>query len=192
MAGFIQFGELSADLGAPLVDGEGARAQYREGYFICAKEAATALRLRKGDNRSAMPILFLYRHYLEIALKDVLDKSKVFDLSQSDKKFGHDLKSLWAETEPVLKVFIGDEWLAPITQAVDLFSAVDKRADGFRYATNPQGDPQMPKDAYVIYHELIAQMDEVRAAIDLAFGEIDLKEVELDDAIDEAVSRDRR
>jgi hypothetical protein len=191
MTGFIQFGEVTADLGAPLVDGEGARAQYREGYFICAKEAATALQLRKGDNRSAMPILFLYRHYLEIALKDVLDRSNVFDLSQSDEKFGHDLKSLWAETETTLRVFIGDEWLGSIAKVVDLFSAVDKRADGFRYAANPQGDPQMPKNAYVIYHELIDQMDEVRAAIDLAFGEIERQEVELDRAIDEAVSRDR-
>jgi hypothetical protein len=112
MTGFIQFGELTDDLGAPLVDGEGARAQYREGYFICAKEAATSLRLRKGDNRSAMPVLFLYRHYLEIALKDVLDRSKVFDLSQSDRKFGHDLKLLWAETEPV--------WPAPGSEDTEL------------------------------------------------------------------------
>ena len=70
-------------------------------------------------------------------------------------------------------------------------SAVDKRADAFRYATNPQGDPQMPKNAHVVYHELIAQMDEVRAAIDLAFGEIGREEVRLDRAIDEAVARDR-
>jgi hypothetical protein len=34
-------------------------------------------------------------------------------------------------------------------------------------------------------------MDEVRAAIDLAFGEIARREVELDRAIDEAVARDR-
>lgn len=104
----------TADLGAPLVDSEGARTQYREGYFICAKEAATALRLRKGNNRSAMPVLFLYRHYLEIALKDALDRSRVLDLSQSDEKFGHDLVALWVEAKSVLKVFVSDDWLAPI------------------------------------------------------------------------------
>ena len=191
MAAFIRFEKVTADLGAPLVDGGGARAQYREGYFICAKESANALRLRQGDNRSAMPILFLYRHYLEIALKDILDRSKVFDLSQSEEKFRHDLKALWGATEPVMKAFIGEEWLGPIAQAVELFSAVDKRADGFRYATDPQGDPQMPKNAHVVYHELIAQMDEVCAAIDLAFGEISRQEFELDRAIDDAVARDR-
>jgi hypothetical protein len=191
MAAFIQFNEVTADLGAPLVDGEGARPQYREGYFICAKEAATALRLRKGDNQSAMPILFLYRHYLEIALKDVLDRSKVFDLSQSEERFGHDLNLLWVETEPLLKALVDEKWLRSIAQAVNLFGVVDKRADGFRYATNPKGDPQMPKNAHVVYHELIAEMDEVHATIDLAFGEIGRQEVELDRAVDEAVARDR-
>jgi hypothetical protein len=47
MPSFIQFQEIAADLGAPLIDGEGARTDYREGYFICAREAATALRLRR-------------------------------------------------------------------------------------------------------------------------------------------------
>jgi hypothetical protein len=191
MSAFIRFEQVTADLGAPLVDGAGARREYREGYFLCAKEAATSLRLRKGDNRSAMPILFLYRQYLEMALKDVLERSMVFDLSQSEEKFGHDLKALWAETEPVLKVFITEEWLVPINEAVDLFDAVDRRADGFRYATNPDGDGRMPKNAHVVYHELIAQMDEVRAAIDLAMGEIGTREAELDRAIDDAVDRDR-
>jgi hypothetical protein len=49
----------------------------------------------------------------------------------------------------------------------------------------------MPKDAYVVYHELIAQMDDVYAAIELAIGEIRVQEAELDRAIGEAVARDR-
>lgn len=188
---FVRFEQVSADLGAPLTDGDGARVQYREGYYLCAKEAANALRQRRGDNRSAMPILFLYRHYLEIALKDALAQSKVFDLSQSEEKFGHDLSKLWAEAERVLKSFVDAEWLKPIQEAVDIFSAVDRRADAFRYATNPEGDPQMPKNAHVVYHELIAQMEEVHAAIDLAMDEIRIKEAQMDRAIEEAVARDR-
>jgi len=191
MTSFLRFEEVTADLGAPLIDGAGARDQYREGYFLCAKEAATALRLRKGKNRSAMPVLFLYRHYLEIALKDALEKSKVFDLSQSDKKFAHDLVALWAETKKALEVFVSPDFLAPIGSAVETFSTIDQRADAFRYATNSKGDPQMPKDAYVVYHELIAQMDDVYAAIELAIGEIRVQEAELDRAIGEAVARDR-
>src|ERR1035441_906555 len=67
----------------------------------------------------------------------------------------------------------------------------DRRADAFRYATNPEGDPQMPKSAHVVYHELITQMDDVHAAIDLAIDEIRIQETELDQTIDDAVARDR-
>ena len=158
---------------------------------MCAKEAATALRLRKGNNRSAMPILFLYRHYLEIALKDALDRLKVFDLSQSEEKFGHNLAKLWGEAEGVLRQFVCADWLVPVESAVEAFNAIDRRADAFRYATNPEGDPQMPKSAHVVYHELITQMDDVHAAIDLAIDEIRIQETELDQTIDDAVARDR-
>ncbi len=91
---------------------------------MCAKEAATALRLRKGNNRSAMPILFLYRHYLEIALKDALDRSKVFDLSQSEEKFGHNLAKLWGEAEGVLRQFVCADWLVPVESAVEAFNVI--------------------------------------------------------------------
>jgi hypothetical protein len=187
---FVRFEEITADLGAPLVDGIGARDQYREGYFICAKEAATALRFRRGNNRSAMPVLFLYRHYLELALKDALHKSRTFDLGQSDKKFGHDLVKLWNEAEKVLGAIICIDWLAPIGPVAMLFNAIDHRADAFRYATNPDGDAQMPKNAHVVYHELIAQMDDVYAAIELAINEIRIQEAHLDQAINEAVAHD--
>jgi hypothetical protein len=49
----------------------------------------------------------------------------------------------------------------------------------------------MPDNAHVVYHELIEQMDDVRAAIDLALEEIRIKDAELDRAIAEAVERDR-
>jgi hypothetical protein len=153
--------------------------EYCEGYFLYAREAAIALRLQKGANRSAMPILFLYRHYLEIALKYALHRSRAFDLSQSEEKFRHDLAALWAETKRVLSAFKPEEWLTPIGQAIDVFNAVDLRADAFRYATKPEGDPRMPKDAHVVYHELIEQMDNMRAAIDLATEEIRLREAKL-------------
>jgi hypothetical protein len=71
-----------------------------------------------------------------------------------------------------------------------LFNAIDHRTDAFRYATNPDGDAQMPKNAHVVYHELIAQMDDVYAAIELAISEIRIQEAHLDQAINEAAARD--
>jgi hypothetical protein len=191
MPSIVRFEEVTADLGAPLVDGPGARDQYRLGYYLCAKEAATALRLRKGDNRSAMPILFLYRQYLELAFKDALERSKAFDLAQSEERFKHDLEKLWTEVQRVFSGTLWVEWTKLVSSVVAEFHAIDRRAEGFRYATNPNGDPQMPENAHVVYHELIEQMDDVHTVLELVIDEIRIKEAELDAAIIEAVSGDR-
>jgi len=191
MAKFIQQEEVTADLGMPLIDGNAERSQYRRGYFACAKDAAFALRLLKGSNKSPMPVLFLYRHYLEIALKDALEISKAFDLQQADKKFGHDLVKLWAETKPILGNFVLPHLMDVIDVAVEDFNKFDRRADAFRYAVNKDGEPQMPKDTYLIFHALIAHMDRVSDVIEHAILTIRQEEAELDRRIDEAVANDR-
>ncbi len=191
MAPIVEFEEVTADLGAPLVDGPGARDQYREGYFLCAKEAAIALRLRQGENRSAMPVLFLYRQYLELAFKDALERSKVFDLAQSEEKFGHDLEKLWSEVRRVLCNYLYGELIEMISSVSTEFHAIDRRADAFRYATNPQGDPRLPENAHVVYHELIEQMDDVHTVLELVIDRIRVQKAKLDAAINEAVSNDR-
>jgi hypothetical protein len=189
---FIRYEETSADLGAPLVDGNTARKSYREGYFICAKEAALSLRSRKGDNRSAMPVLFLYRQYLELAIKDALHFSKAFDLDQSEERFRHDLPKLWEEGKKVLAIFVGPELLSPIDAIVNEFDAIDRGADAFRYPTNNKGEPQLPKDAHVLYQRLIDDMSDAQTILELTIDEIRIKEAKLDADIAEAVAKDRR
>jgi hypothetical protein len=191
VSSIVKFEEVTADLGAPLVDGAGARDQYREGYYLCAKEAAIALRLRKGENRSAMPVLFLYRQYLELAFKDALERSKAFDLAQSEEKFGHDLEKLWVEVRRVLSEYLYIELIELISSVVAEFHAIDRHADAFRYAANPKGDSQLPKNAHVVYHELIEQMDDVRFVLELVIDNMRVQEAKLDAAINEAVHNDR-
>lgn len=191
MPSFVRFEEVTADLGAPLVDGPGQRDQYRRAYYSCAKEAATALRLRKGENRSAMPIMFMYRQYLELALKDALEKSKAFDLVQSEDKFGHDVENLWNEAQRVLTTFVPKDLLDSINPTLEIIHAIDKRADAFRYATNPAGTAQMPENAHVIYQELIDKMEEAHTVLELAIDEIRIEETKLDAAIAEAVAKDK-
>ena len=56
---------------APLISGQGARSYYRLGYLDTARGTASALRKRAGAKTSAMPVLYLFRHYIELALKDM-------------------------------------------------------------------------------------------------------------------------
>jgi hypothetical protein len=128
------------------------------------------------------------RHFVVLAAFFV--QSHPLDLGQSERKFGHDLTKLWEATRPVLAKFVEEDWLTPVGDAVEVFNAVDRQADAFRYATNPDGDPQMPKNTYVVYHELIGQMDDVHAAIELVLTEISREEGKMERAIEEAVARD--
>ncbi|WP_439395410.1 hypothetical protein ACRQ5Q_40675 [Bradyrhizobium sp. PMVTL-01] len=191
MSKFIVFEDVSADLGAPIIDGNGARDYYRLGYFRCAREAAVALKQLKGDNRSAMPILFLYRQYIESALKDALHLSNAFDLEQSDKKFGHDLAALWLEAKQVLSRFVAVKTLETIDETIAEYDAIDRRADAFRYAVDRNGERHFKDYGIVLLHELIEQLDWVHHVLEESIVQIRAEERELDRAIAEAVARDR-
>ena len=78
----------------PVISGEGARAYYRLGYCHAALDLARQLAQGKGQLLSAMPVLFLFRHYLELAMKDIFEAAGAFNIQQSDGLFGHDLEML--------------------------------------------------------------------------------------------------
>jgi hypothetical protein len=186
---FITHEQVTADLGAPLIDGDGARDYYRTGYFNCARESAEALRLRRGSNRSAMPVLFLCRHYLEIALKDALHLSNAFDLNQSEERFGHNLERLWSETKRVLLNFVDTERLSEIDEAVSEFAEVDSRADAFRYPLNSRGDHHFEQHGFVLIDQLVRSMDATFNVLEHAVAELRHSERMLDAEIDAAVAR---
>jgi hypothetical protein len=190
MSKFIQFGDISADLGAPIIDGDGAREYYRLGHFRCAKEAAVALQGLKGKNRSAMPILFLYRQYLENVLKDALHTSNAFDLEQSDKKFGHDLEALWAEAKRVLGAYGVGKALDSLDETIAEFHTVDRRADAFRYAVDRNGQKPFKGHGTVVLYALIEQMDWAHAVLEKVISDFKVEERKLDQAIAEAVAKD--
>lgn len=190
MAKFVSYEDVSADLGAPLIDGDGARDYYRLGYFRCAKEAATALQRLRGQNRSAMPILFLYRQYIESALKDALHISNAFDLEQSDRKFGHDLAALWSEAKRVLTRFEDEETLCSLDETIADFDAADRRADAFRYAVDRNGQKHFKEHGTVLLQNLLEQLDWVHLVLESVISTIRSEERKLDNAIAEAVAKD--
>jgi hypothetical protein len=183
----IPFG---ADKGiAPLIDGEGARGYYRAGYFACARAAAQSLFNSRGDNASAMPVLFLYRHYLELALKDILDAAGAFAIELSDKKFGHDIAALWAEVRPLVISFgvaPSDADDRTIAEMADL----DKRADAFRYALDNKGERHFKGIGSVDVGLLISALDSLAQNFEATIDQMHEDEAEMDNAIARAVERD--
>jgi hypothetical protein len=135
----------------PVISGGGARAYYRLGYYHAALDLARQLVQGKGQLSSAMPVLFLFRHYLELAMKDVFEAAGAFDIQQSDCLFGHDLEKLLLELRKVADSYdlsCGEE-LDEVALTILEIHSVDQGATAFRYAMRCDGDPQFEKHGVV-------------------------------------------
>lgn len=92
------------------------------------------------------PILFLYRHGLEQAMKWTIGQyGRYADVSLKKDKPGHDLWKLWADCKKVI-VEVGsgdddddDDALRVVQQIVKDFHDLDPTALAFRYSTTKKG-----------------------------------------------------
>lgn len=104
------------------------------------------------------PILFLYRHHIELAIKCVLETSRAY-LRQSElllgnfnapdivhetkpRRYLHDLERAWADLEALfehLDIPANDKHIAQARETVKAFTELDPKGDAFRYADGSVG-----------------------------------------------------
>jgi hypothetical protein len=95
------------------------------------------------------PALFNYRHYIELALKDIIDDHGAFaGVSLGTKS--HKLPELWQLFVEIVVAFsndCSDAAAVAVGRCVDEFAKIDANSTAFRYARNMQGDvPSLPSD----------------------------------------------
>ncbi len=174
---------------APLISGQGARSYYRVGYLDTARDTASALRKRDGTNESAMPVLYLFRHYVELALKDILAAGGAFAIDLADKKFGHNLAALWGEVAKVLNNFNFETTVGQhsvINELVEL----DARADAFRYALDKAERQQFERIGSVDLDSLLTAIEDLSKFFERVLDKLEEAEAEMDEMIEEAIARD--
>lgn len=174
---------------APLISGQGARSYYRVGYLDTARDTASALRKRNSTNESAMPVLYLFRHYVELALKDILAAGGAFAIDFADKKFGHDLAALWGEVDKVLENF-GFEATADQHSFINELVELDARADAFRYALDRAEQQQFERIGSVDLDTLLTAIDDLSAFFECVLEKLNEAEAEMDEMIEEAIASD--
>ena len=91
------------------------------------------------------PIVFLYRHYIELQLKEIISLGKGLDLDIKVEK-DHELKSLWLESRQI----IAEVWpedsnndIKAVQEIIHQFSACDPGSTAFRYPTTKKGKPSL-------------------------------------------------
>ncbi len=102
---------------------------------------------RRHQDELVYPIVFLYRHYLELELKGLLVLSKVVHDEPIAVPSKHSLKPLFNEVRRAVKTV----WPGAPKEELDVveahlldFEAYDSKSDAFRYPVDTEGNPALP------------------------------------------------
>ncbi|MGO9085330.1 MAG: hypothetical protein ACLQBK_08900 [Candidatus Sulfotelmatobacter sp.] len=132
----------------------------REGYRRGAQILVEAVGEKERDQDFLVyPIFFLYRHYIELVLKEIIRRAPYLigcGLTAAEKKHleDHQLDLLWKDFKPlsaaITKVAGWSDMPREDVEGIDDFirqiSEVDPRSYSLRYAHSKKGDPSLPKN----------------------------------------------
>ena len=122
---------------------------YAQGY----KEAADQLVTRMGESPIShdflvYPIVFLYRHYLELRLKELLvAEAGSWELLDSEIRKLHKLIPIWNEVRPNLEAVWSDSVTGSQFDAIEdrlkEIASIDSASFAFRYPVDTKGRPSL-------------------------------------------------
>jgi hypothetical protein len=116
---------------------------YASGYKLAAETLASKV-IQEVNYRDTLvfPIVFLYRHYFELRLKEIIEHgSKLLDEEYQIPKH-HDLMIIWTQAKKlVLKIWPDspNQNFKHIDSVLIDFINVDKMSDAFRYPIGTSG-----------------------------------------------------
>lgn len=91
-----------------------------------------------------LPILFLFRHYVELRLKDIIVYGQVVTGQPARWRQGHPLQQLWTEARTLCTAVYGSAMaadLARVDACVSDLDLLDPNSEHFRYPRDKGGRP---------------------------------------------------
>lgn len=122
---------------------------YLVGFQRAADMIVTAAQTDgQGADDLFFPVAFLYRHHLELILKDLVRLGvRLGSLEECDCILGeHNLHKLWNKTRQLMKEVWSespDDALKGVEQVVLEFHKLDPKGMAFRYARDKKGEPHL-------------------------------------------------
>lgn len=122
---------------------------YADGYKRAADLLVRHLETTYDVNTVVYPILFLYRQYIELSLKDMIRDGSFLNYRRARPPFVHELENLWKQARDIIKKHLsnipaGD--LDRIESLIGEFSKLDPTSAAFRYPSKEDGEPWFPYD----------------------------------------------
>ena len=94
---------------------------------------------KTGQDLLVFPIMFAYRHHLELMIKAVIKEGRRHLGCTGDYKHIHDLMGLWSECRKILEAIFPDEDIEPLDATehiLEQLARVDPKSQSFRYPAN--------------------------------------------------------
>lgn len=160
---------------------------FAKGYTLAANRLASLLlEAPRFSDYEAWPVVFLYRHALELSLKHIIYSSplleafKYLDVVDRGLQNSHDLRWLSKIVETVLaRLFPGDESLrqtiAMVTETCHEFSEIDPRSDGYRYPIDSKGQRSTKRRQVVNLGSFADRMSSVLKELDIIHFGMDVE-----------------
>jgi hypothetical protein len=143
---------------------------YATGY----KDAADSLTERIFETRQhadflVYPIAFLYRHYLELRLKEIILTGQELLDHRPDLEHVHRLDALWRSARKILEaVWPGSpaEDLDAVENCIRQFSNVDPQSMSFRYPATKDGKPTISNLEHINIRNLYEVMGRISSLLE--------------------------
>ena len=133
------------------------------------------------------PVMFLYRHYLEIMFKELLGEFRSLrldtnqhnenDNTNKDPMNAHILKDIWEELRQIIEAVWGEEedlsFFVDVEHRIDEFHKIDEKSMAFRYPFDKNNSAYFKGEEKILRSNLI-QVKDIIDAITIRFsGAID-------------------
>jgi hypothetical protein len=161
---------------------------YGEAFLEAARTLMRSLRRKRGfSNVSVAPLLFTYRHAIELFMKAIIvgaDRPLAATEDEDTQLFGelagHELSRLLPRVRSTFDA-AGWEWWWPKNQYVETFDdvaallkyieTIDPRSFSFRYPIDKRRRRSIAKDVEIPFEVLVAAIDALAEALHVAdFG----------------------
>lgn len=116
---------------------------YAEGYYLGANILVDETK-RNPSNILVYPICFLYRHFIEIALKGIIDQYKRLEYSVKNIPTTHNLEDLLNIIVKLTKDHFNSPFPEDVEQIIREFNKLDPESQSFRYPSNKKGKHFVP------------------------------------------------
>ncbi len=146
---------------------------YTEGYKTAARELSTDYEKRDTKEKDSLvfPIIFLYRQYIELTLKDLIREIDLkFNFQRNDDILEkHTLLPLWDEAIKQYEKYISVNNIYPVFTdpiknerlIVNQFNQIDGGSFSFRYAKDKQGNDSLKDIDYISVNNFKSQIETV-------------------------------